>query len=211
MLQQLGADGVWVYFSVYTFPDQYTFTGTSPAPLTDFRFAPTTPLVGQSVSFTDTSTGGPTSWSWNFGNGATSATRNPVYAYPAPGTYSVSLTATNAGGSSTRTKSVTVLAPTPPVITHFGANPSSVVTGQQSILTWTSTGGTSASIDQGVGAVPTSGSIAITPVLGVPYRLTVTGPGGSASATVTISAVPSTYAGTWALPSSARAPGQNAF
>lgn len=211
MLHQRGTDGVWYYTSIYTFPNQYTFTGTSPAPSAEFTFTPTTPLVGQSVSFTDTSTGNPASWSWSFGNGATSTARNPTYAYPAAGSYSVSLTATNAGGSSTRTKSITVLAPTPPVITYFGANPPSVVAGQQSILTWTSTGGTSASIDQGIGAVPTSGSIAVTPVLGVPYRLTVSGPGGSASATVTISAVPSTFAGTWLLPSSARAPGQNAF
>ncbi len=211
VLWERATDGVWYYFSIYTFPNPYTFTGTSPAPSADFTFAPTTPLVGQSVSFTDTSSGSPTSWSWSFGNGATSTARNPTYAYPAAGTYGVSLTATNAGGASTRTKSITVLAPTPPVITYFGANPSSVVTGQQSILTWTSTGGSSAFIDQGIGAVPTSGSIAITPVIGVPYRLTVTGPGGSASATVTISAVPLTYAGTWILPSSARAPGQNAF
>lgn len=47
--------------------------------------------------------------------------------------------------------------------------------------------------------------------MGVPYRLTVTGPGGSASAAVTVSAVASAYAGTWLLPSSARVSGQNAF
>jgi len=53
--------------------------------------------------------------------------------------------------------------------------------------------------------------MAIYPTVGVPYRLTVTGPGGSASATVTVAAVQSAWAGTWILPSSARVSGQNAF
>lgn len=211
MLMQIGSDGVWYYYSLYTFPTRYTFTGTSPVPSADFTFAPATPLVGQTVSFTNTSTGAPTSWSCSFGNGATSTVRNPAYSYTVSGIFSVSLTATNAGGSSTRTKNVTILATSAPTITYFGANPPSVVPGQQSILSRTSTGGTSASIDQAVGAVPTLGSIAVTPVIGVPYRLTVSGPGGSASATVTVSAVPSSFAGTWVLPSSARAAGQNAF
>lgn len=211
MLLERGSDGVWYYYNIYSFSTRYTFSGTSPAPSADFTFTPTTPLIGQSVSFTDTSTGSPTSWAWDFGNGGTSTNRNPTYAFPNAGTFSVSLTARNAGGSSSRTKSITVLAPTAPSITYFGANPPSVVSGQQTILSWTSTGGTSASIDQGVGSVPTSGSVAITPVIGVPYRLTVTGPGGAASASVTVSAVSATYAGTWIIPSSARSPGINAF
>lgn len=123
----------------------------------------------------------------------------------------MSLTASNAGGASTRTKTITVLSPAAPVIAYFRATPSSVVSGQQSVLSWASTGATSAAIDQGVGAVPISGSIAVTPVIGTPYRLTVTGPGGSASATVTITAVPTTYVGAWLLPSSARTSGNNAF
>lgn len=211
MLLERGADDVWYYTSIYTFPTRYTFTGTSPAPAADFTFSPTTPVTGQTVTFTDTSTGGPTSWLWDLGNGVTGTTRNTSYTYTTPGTYNVSLTATNAGGSSTRTKSITVLSPAPPVITYFRATPSAVVTGQQSVLSWASTGTTSAVIDQGVGVVPTTGSIAVMPLLGVPYRLTVSGPGGSTSATVTITAVPTTYIGSWLLPSSAKTSGNNAF
>jgi|GEM_PF-3113709 len=210
-LEELGTDGKWYYYCFYTFPNRQTFTGAAATPSADFTFAPSSPTVGQSVAFSDTSTGGPTSWTWNFGNGATSTTRNPTNTYSVAGTYSVSLTATNSGGSNTKTKSITVAAPSAPTITFFGANPPAVVSGQQTTLTWTSTGGTSASIDQGVGSVPTSGSRTITPVIGVPYTLTVTGSGGSTNATVTISAVPSSYAGTWILPSSARVSGQGAF
>lgn len=214
-LWQLGSDGTtWYYVCIYTFPTRYTFTSSpTPAPVADFSFSPASPQAGQSVSFTDVSSGSPTSWSWSFGDGGTATARNPSHVFAAAGSYAVTLTATNAGGSNARTKTVVVTAPPPtvPVITYFGANPPAVVAGQLTTLTWTSTGGTTAAIDQGVGPVPTSGSRSLAPVVGVPYTLTVTGPGGTATARVTVSSVPSAWAGTWILPSSARAPGANAF
>lgn len=51
------------------------------------------------VHFTDTSIHTPTSWSWDFGDGATSTSQNPSHTYSTPGSYDVVLTATNAGGS----------------------------------------------------------------------------------------------------------------
>jgi len=60
----------------------------------------TAPLA---VRFTDTSKNAPTSWEWNFGDGDTSALQNPDHQYTSEGTYSVTLTATNAGGSRTTT------------------------------------------------------------------------------------------------------------
>jgi gliding motility-associated-like protein len=39
-----------------------------------------------------------TGWAWTFGDGTVSATRNPLKRFSLPGTYVVSLTATNAGG-----------------------------------------------------------------------------------------------------------------
>jgi hypothetical protein len=51
------------------------------------------------VSFTDTSSGNPTQWRWNFGDGASSTEKNPVHMYTAAGSYVVRLTATNAFGS----------------------------------------------------------------------------------------------------------------
>jgi gliding motility-associated-like protein len=56
------------------------------------------PIVAQ---FTDQSTGSPTSWQWNLGNGVTSNLQNPSTTYIIPGTYTVTLIATNAGGSDT--------------------------------------------------------------------------------------------------------------
>lgn len=213
VLWYLGTDGTtWYYTCLYTFPTQYTFTGaTVTAPTSDFTFSPGSPQAGQSVSFTDASSGNPTSWSWNFGDGGTSTARYPTHAFASAGSYNVSLTASNSGGSNTRTRTVTVASPAAPSITSFSSNPPAVVPGQQTILSWTSTGGTSASINQGVGVVATSGNVTVTPVVGAAYTLTVSGPGGSATASLTVSAVPSSYAGTWILPSSARAAGTNAF
>jgi PKD repeat protein len=59
---------------------------------------------GGTVSFTDNSTGIPTAWLWNFGDGNTSNLQNPTHTYSNAGTYTVSLTATNQFGSNTSTK-----------------------------------------------------------------------------------------------------------
>ena len=50
------------------------------------------------VSFNNTTTGNPASYSWDFGNGDFSTDANPATIYTAPGTYLVTLIVTNAGG-----------------------------------------------------------------------------------------------------------------
>ncbi len=62
------------------------------------------------VRFNDVTLGGPTSWTWDFGDNTSSTQQNPVHVYTAPGTYSVSLTAANQAGSTsfTRTDLITV-------------------------------------------------------------------------------------------------------
>lgn len=86
------------------------------APTASFTRTPSTGGAPLAVAFTDTSTGGPTSWAWTFGDGGTSTVRNPSHTYTAPGSYTVSLRATNAAGSHTWTQaaSVTVTSTTPP-------------------------------------------------------------------------------------------------
>lgn len=60
---------------------------------------------GLGVQFTDYSSGQPTSWSWSFpgGNPSSSTAQHPFVAYNTPGTYSVTLTATNANGTNSET------------------------------------------------------------------------------------------------------------
>lgn len=76
-------------------------------PVAQFTADLTTICVGGSVSFTDQSTLGPTSWSWSFQGGTpnSSSQQNPTVTYNTPGVYNVTLTATNAYGNDVETKS----------------------------------------------------------------------------------------------------------
>jgi PKD repeat protein len=82
---------------------------TGNAPVAAFGFSPTSPNVGQSTSFLDQTANTPTSWLWNFGDGNTSTGQNPTHSYGAAGTYTVTLTATNALGSNSITHNVSVV------------------------------------------------------------------------------------------------------
>ncbi len=77
---------------------------TGNPPVADFSGSPTSGDAPLTVTFTDLSSNNPTSWSWDFGDGTTSTVQNPTHTYNTPGTYTVSLTASNAYGSDTNTK-----------------------------------------------------------------------------------------------------------
>jgi PKD repeat protein len=88
-----------------------TFTTTVPAtpPVSPaFGFSPSNPVTAQVISFNDTSSGSPTSWHWDFGDTVTSTSQNPVHAYAYPGTYTVSLTVSNAVSSAATTHQIVV-------------------------------------------------------------------------------------------------------
>lgn len=74
------------------------------APTANFSSNVNSITAGGSVSFTDTSSGNPTSWLWNFGDGTTSTSQNPNHVYSTAGTYNVTLTVTNAYGSDSEVK-----------------------------------------------------------------------------------------------------------
>lgn len=50
----------------------------------------------------------PTSWAWDFGDGATSTEQNPSHTYTTPGSYNVTLTSSNSAGSNSITKQYVV-------------------------------------------------------------------------------------------------------
>jgi PKD repeat protein len=80
------------YIHVGPIPLQAAFTGT--------------PRSGQSplaVQFTDQSTGVPTSWFWDFGDGQYSSVQNPSHTYATPGSFAVTLTASKLGVSNSLT------------------------------------------------------------------------------------------------------------
>jgi PKD repeat protein len=103
-------------------------TDSNLPPVADFTGTPTMISEGQSVAFTDTSTNIPTSWSWSFpgGNPSTSTSRDPAVVYNTAGVYNVTLTAANANGEDTETKTnyitVTEVLPTVGNTTVFSSN-----------------------------------------------------------------------------------------
>lgn len=80
------------------------FIPAKPVILADFLASTTKGKVPLKVQFTDKSTGSPTSWEWNFGDGTSSTTKNPTHTYSKAGKYTVSLTVENTVGSNTTTK-----------------------------------------------------------------------------------------------------------
>ncbi|MCX6258272.1 MAG: PKD domain-containing protein [Bacteroidia bacterium] len=89
------------------------------APTANFSANPTTTTCTSDVQFSDMSANTPTTWYWEFGDGQTSNQQSPLHTYPASGTYSVTLTCTNAYGSDTLVKPnyITINIPDNPGIT----------------------------------------------------------------------------------------------
>jgi PGF-pre-PGF domain-containing protein len=81
---------------------------TSDKSVASFSASPTTGKAPLKVTFTDKSSGTPTSWSWNFGDGSTSAEKNPVHNYSAAGNYTVNMTVTNQNGIDSKTQEIIV-------------------------------------------------------------------------------------------------------
>ncbi|UCH92378.1 MAG: S8 family serine peptidase, partial [Candidatus Aminicenantes bacterium] len=88
---------------------QTLWAGPNQAPTADFTYS--TP-GGFQATFTDQSTdpdGTIAGWNWDFGDGGTSTQQNPTHQYQYPGTYSVTLIATDdEGASDSVTKDVVV-------------------------------------------------------------------------------------------------------
>ncbi len=85
-------------------PAKSTDSGDGTLPVANFSTNITSGYAPLTVQFNDSSQNA-TSWSWAFGDGQISSAQNPINTYYSAGTYTVSLTASNANGSNISTKS----------------------------------------------------------------------------------------------------------
>jgi gliding motility-associated-like protein len=93
------------------------YTGVNAqAPSPEFSATPLSGCAPVQVSFTDLSSGSPTSWQWDLGNGAQSTQQNPTTTYFNPGTYTVSLTVSNASGTNSITKTAFITINSAPTV-----------------------------------------------------------------------------------------------
>ncbi len=161
-------------------------------PVASFTKSVATGVAPLTVAFTDTSTGLPTSWLWDFGDGSSSTIQNPSHVYTAAGTYTANLTVTNVVGSASVAQTVTVTAIPLPVASFTksvatGVTPLTVVftdtsTSNITAWLWNFGDGTSSTIQNPSHVYAAAGTYTVT--------LTVTNVAGSASVaqTVTVTA-----------------------
>lgn len=85
------------------FKIRYNCSPSEVAPVADFDAEQNETCRG-AVQFTDNSTYGATSWSWDFGDGKTSTDQNPNHWYHTGGVYTVVQTVQNSNGTDSKTK-----------------------------------------------------------------------------------------------------------
>jgi PKD repeat protein len=115
------------YSAPGTYPVSLTVTGgggsttasqsinvSAAAPVADFSATPSAGAPPLAVTFSDSSSGTITSWSWQFGDGGTSSVKNPSYSYATAGTYAVTLNVTGPGGSNQVIKTGYITVTSPP-------------------------------------------------------------------------------------------------
>ncbi|MCS6935389.1 MAG: PKD domain-containing protein [Chitinophagales bacterium] len=112
---------------VFRIVDSSSAAAVPPTP--NFTAGATEICAGQQVTFSDLSTNLPMQWQWTFPGGSpgTSNLQNPTVTYNTPGTYSVTLTVSNAAGSNTTTKTAYITVN--PVVANFSQDKLSVCPG----------------------------------------------------------------------------------
>ncbi|MBZ0305872.1 MAG: PKD domain-containing protein, partial [Anaerolineae bacterium] len=162
-----------------------------PAPTAAFSANPTSGNIPLIVQFTNQSSGNITSYSWDFGDGGTSTEQNPTYTFANPGTFTVKLTAIGPGGQNQTSAAITVTQPPNAPTAAFTQNVTSGEIPLTVNFTNQSSGNiTSYSWDFGDGTTSTEQNPSHIFNTASTYTvvLTVTGPGGTDTAQVAISA-----------------------
>lgn len=161
----------------------------------DFTASPLIAFIGDPVTFTDISSGGPNSWQWQFtpvsGGAALSSTaQNPTLSFTDTGYYTIALTAANPSYSNTKTKTNYIRV----------IDPNAISADFSSAGTATYAGGSINFLDQSIGFVTTwdwdvEGPVTLSSALQNPminfttpgrYKVTLTVSNGTASNTKSV-------------------------
>lgn len=158
----------------------------APVPTADFSGNPINGKAPLTVQFNSQTTGIITSYSWVFGDGGTSTKANPSHVYTQAGSWTVKFTVNGPGGTAMKTKNnyITTQEPTPTA--DFTATPTtgiaplkvqftSQTTGTITYYAWDFGDGSTSALANPSHSYNNGGGWTI--------KLTVTGPGGSASKT----------------------------
>lgn len=97
-------DYVFVYNDNYYIPIHGVWSSAESTGTAAFSANVTYGPVNQAVLFTDTSTGSPSAWYWDFGDGNTSTSQNPTNTYGFAGSFDVTLNASYYGVNETELK-----------------------------------------------------------------------------------------------------------
>jgi PKD repeat protein len=123
-------------FLVILFLLSFVSTASAAIPIANFKANMVTGVAPLKITFSDLSTGAPTSWTWNFGDGITSTTRNASHTYQKNGIYTVKLTVKNPSGSNTITKTnyITLKTASPVILKPVAEFTSNVTTGKAPLV-----------------------------------------------------------------------------
>lgn len=150
------------------------------------------------------------SYTWTFGNGASANGEYVTYAYPSSGTYTATLKVSYSyqvcklwdpdfgclsyrtmTGTSSATRTITVVPPPKPSITLFSASRTAITAGEGTWLSWNvANAPTSVTINPGVGAVNASGSVQVYPSTSTNYTILASNPQGTDTSQVSVTVYP---------------------
>jgi carboxypeptidase T len=134
---QLRSDGGTTADGFYFDDFKVFYSVPSNNPPTASFTSPNSVCEGSTVTFTDFSTNSPSSWAWTFGDGNTSNQQNPTHTYAAAGSYTVSLTVSNAAGVNSTTQTIVVIAN--PTVTLSSSDADNVVCSNGGLIQLTPT------------------------------------------------------------------------
>jgi len=133
--------------------------------------------------------------SWSVSNATTVTIDQGIGSVALTGTRTISPTATTtytltasnaAGNTTTATAQVIVSAPYLPVINYFKATPTTIWDSGSSTLSWSISGATQVTIDQGIGSVALTGTRVVSLTTTTTYTLTASNAAGSLATTARV-------------------------